>query len=81
MTDPRARTWMQTEWVRAAAVAGDEDDVEAACRALNTHHLDPAIPGGWVDTLSDRGENLATGMPASTLYHLVGCLVEVERRL
>jgi len=81
VSDPRSRTWMQTEWVRAAAVAGPGEDVEAACRALNMHHLDPAIPGGWVDTLSGGGESLAAGMPASTLYHLVGSLAEVERCL
>ena len=79
VVDARSRTWMQTEWVRAAAVAGPEGALEEACRALNTGHLDPAIPGGWVDTLSQDGRAAGEGMPASTLYHLVGSLAEVER--
>jgi len=81
IVDARSRTWMQTEWVRAAAVAGSRSELDQACRALVRWHLEGVVSGGWIDKRGADGEDLASGMPASTLYHLVGALAEVERHL
>lgn len=85
--DAGSRTWMQTEWIRAAAVRAMRGAADAparlaqACAAANRHHFQPAIGGGWVDAVSAAGEPVASGMPSSTLYHVLGSLVETDRVL
>jgi mannose-6-phosphate isomerase len=82
--DAGSRTWMQTEWVRAAAVeavrgsASGEKALKSACAALYRHHLEPAVPGGWIDAVAEDGSGVSSGMPASTLYHVLGCLLELD---
>ena len=76
---------MQTEWLRAAAArqraghASAADELEAVCDLLFRHHLDPAIPGGWIDQIDAAGRRVADRMPASTLYHLLGAVVDAHQ--
>ncbi|WP_323761757.1 AGE family epimerase/isomerase [Maricaulis sp.] len=83
--DAGSRTWMQTEWLRAAAArqrAGHRSagtELETVCDLLFRHHLDPAIPGGWIDQIDASGHRVADRMPASTLYHVLGAVVDAHR--
>jgi mannose/cellobiose epimerase-like protein (N-acyl-D-glucosamine 2-epimerase family) len=76
--DGGSRTWMQTEWVRAAAAQGPEA-FDTACAALLKHHIDPAYSGGWVDRIDDQGRAASDHVPTSTLYHLMGCVLEARQ--
>lgn len=79
-----SRTWMQTEWVRAASIEMKRGNPEApalleqACKGLADHHLEPVIAGGWEDAIARDGEGESARMPASTLYHFVGSLIEID---
>lgn len=81
--DAGSRTWMQTEWVRAASIElkrGNPDAagiLEQASEALLTRHLEAGIAGGWDDAIGAEGGSRSANMPASTLYHLVGSLLEI----
>ncbi len=87
LIDSRSRTWMQTEWVRGAAVhclARQDRDPMAlniACRGLWERHISPATPGGWVDLIDGHGTILDHRIPMSTAYHLLGAVYEVNRYL
>ncbi|WP_297731452.1 AGE family epimerase/isomerase [uncultured Maricaulis sp.] len=80
-----SRTWVQTEWLRAtlarqrAGYAGAIEESEEAARQLLKWHLDPAIPGGWIDHFDADGLRVADRMPASTLYHLLGAVEDAHR--
>lgn len=86
-TDASSRSWMQTERVRAAAVQarrghpGAQADLDTACQALFQHHLDPAVPGGWIDQVDGQGQPLSGAIPASTLYHVLGAILEAEKTI
>lgn len=85
MLDGGSRCWMQTEWIRAACVKlehGFSDatrPVNFACSALLDHHLRPGIAGGWVDAIDAQGRRKSNDIPASTLYHFVGAVAEMDR--
>ncbi len=81
--DAGSRTWMQTEWVRAASVELKRGNplaaelLELSCEGLLKHHLGPAVAGGWADAIDSEGMSRSANMPGSTLYHLVGSLIEL----
>ncbi|OLF71756.1 hypothetical protein AWH62_11510 [Maricaulis sp. W15] len=83
--DGGSRTWVQTEWLRAALArqrlshVDGGSEVERAAAQLLQHHIDPALPGGWIDQVDASGQRVADRMPASTLYHLLGAVVEADR--
>lgn len=78
------RLWPQTEFLKAAAI-----QERLSCNALaalvksleslNTHFLAGAFNGGWTDRINRDGEGTSTSVPASSLYHLVMAMTEVER--
>lgn len=82
--DAGTRAWMQTEWIRAAAVfakrGADEAEsrLEQACKAMFDIHLDPALAGGWIDQTDAKGNPTVTNMPSSTLYHALGAVLEAR---
>ncbi|WP_300527180.1 AGE family epimerase/isomerase [Maricaulis sp.] len=84
-TDTSSRSWMQTERIRAAAVQvrlarpGAREELDIACARLFEHHLDAAIPGGWIDQVDGDGAPLSGKIPASTLYHVLGAIIEAEQ--
>ena len=69
-----ARLWPQTEWLKAALDAGQDEGgwtmAEAACRAL-VRFLDVPVQGLWWDRLLDDGTMRAEPAPASSFYHIV----------
>ena len=82
-----SRTWMQTEYIKALLTrvehgeAGAVQVVEQAIEDMFRWHLDPAISGGWVDHVDELGAPCSEDIPASTLYHLICCMTEIERVL
>lgn len=83
--DASSRTWMQTEWLRAALLlyrSGHPDTgaaVERAGAALLDYHLGNIVAGGWIDQFDDIGQPRSVRMPASTLYHAFGGIAECVR--
>jgi len=82
-----SRTWMQTEYIKALLARHEEGDgsaahrVEQAVDTLFKYHLDPAISGSWVDQIDHAGLAVSDHAPASSLYHLLYCMTEIERVL
>lgn len=89
LLDPVARLWAQTEWLKAALVmmeeasdAGTRDaraaDALRAVAALEAYlAVDP--PGLWRDKLDADGGFVEEPAPASSLYHIVCAISELDR--
>ncbi|MBR9824325.1 MAG: hypothetical protein GYB36_00805 [Alphaproteobacteria bacterium] len=80
-----SRSWMQTEWMRAASAmmrwgeASAEQRLEQCLKVSQQRHFSSVLPGGWVDQVDGNGQQACSVMPTSTLYHVVGALLEVEQ--
>ena len=46
---------------------------------LGHYFLRGVVPGGWMDRLDAEGRPATDFMPASTLYHLLGAVAELDR--
>jgi len=79
------RTWPITEAIKAniaeAALgrAGAVERVIALTDRLHERFFVQAAPGGWMDRLDQRGDPATDFMPASTLYHVLCMLDELDR--
>jgi mannose/cellobiose epimerase-like protein (N-acyl-D-glucosamine 2-epimerase family) len=83
--DAGARLWSQTERLRACARAADFtgeaglwNATAQACGALETF-LDVPTPGLWRDRMEADGSFREEAAPASSLYHIVGAIAELDR--
>lgn len=82
---PSRRTWPMTEAIKAnlaeAALGrpGAVERVVALTDCLHTHFLEGVIPGGWMDRLDERSRPATDFMPASTLYHVLCMVDELDR--
>lgn len=80
---PSHRTWPVTEAIKANLVeaqAGRQGAAEKAAvltELLLDRYLSPAVRGGWIDRLNERGRPVADFMPASTLYHVICAAAEL----
>ena len=82
--DGAARLWVQTERLRAAAIAarlmGDEKYwrmlVESAAGLMR--YFETPVPGLWYDLLTANGDWKDTPVPAGNLYHIVGAIEELD---
>ena len=80
-----SRAWIQSEWVRGAlaryrdGVPAALGEAETAATQLLKWHIDPATPGGWIDSADENGSHTAARIPASTLYHLLGVVLDAEK--
>jgi len=84
----QARLWPQTEWLKAALILADtvapEDcddfrtDARSAAVALLAY-LDTPTPGLWRDKLTPEGAFIEEPAPASSLYHIVAAIQELQR--
>lgn len=84
----QARLWPQTEWLKASLILADtaptddrEDylaDARSAAIALS-RYLDTPTPGLWRDKLTPEGRFIDEPAPASSLYHLVAAIQELQR--
>lgn len=86
--DPLARLWAQTEWLKAAVAltelsSGPErnayaSDIPDAVAALKIYLND--VPAGlWRDKMSPDGTFVEEPAPASSLYHIVCAISELDR--
>lgn len=74
LRDGAARLWPQTEYLKAAAIFGDEASLLRAASGLALYLRTPA-PGLWFDTMEADGRFADGPAPATSLYHIVcGCL-------
>ncbi|BDX00648.1 AGE family epimerase/isomerase [Maricaulis maris] len=77
-----SRTWVQTEWLRAALAryrqgsSANLSEAETAAAELLRWHVDPAGTGGWIDHVDEIGHRAVDRIPASTLYHLFGAALD-----
>jgi mannose/cellobiose epimerase-like protein (N-acyl-D-glucosamine 2-epimerase family) len=83
--DRGARLWSQTERLRAcaraAALTGEPTlwiATAQACGALEAF-LDVPTPGLWRDRMEADGGFREEAAPASSLYHIVGAIAELDR--
>jgi mannose/cellobiose epimerase-like protein (N-acyl-D-glucosamine 2-epimerase family) len=83
--DPHARLWSQCERIKAAcsahALTGAAQYEAMALEATETlaNYLDTPIRGLWRDRLDAWGSFIEEPAPASSLYHLVGAVLELSR--
>jgi mannose-1-phosphate guanylyltransferase/mannose-6-phosphate isomerase len=73
-----ARLWPQTERLKAALILGDEPQAKAAAAGL-WKYLDVETPGVWRDKHRPDGTFVDEPAPASSLYHIVAAIAELER--
>jgi mannose-1-phosphate guanylyltransferase/mannose-6-phosphate isomerase len=73
-----ARLWPQTERLKAALIFGDEPQAKAAATGL-WKYLAVETPGVWRDKLRPDGTFVDEPAPASSLYHIVAAIAELER--
>jgi mannose/cellobiose epimerase-like protein (N-acyl-D-glucosamine 2-epimerase family) len=85
--DGSARTWQQTEHLKAALVQGERarsggwGSAQDALHQLFTKFLKPAPTGCWVDAYDAVGNPAVDHITASTLYHLLVAAIEADRVL
>jgi mannose/cellobiose epimerase-like protein (N-acyl-D-glucosamine 2-epimerase family) len=79
------RAWPITEAIKgnlaeaALGRPGSVDKVIALADRLHDRFLTEDLRGGWMDRLDRHGRPAADFMPASTLYHVLGMLDELDR--
>ncbi len=85
--DPLSRLWGQTEWIKAAIIlaqistgvekAAYMADIPEAVRALQIY-FENAPDGLWRDKLAPDGSFRDEPAPASSLYHIVCAIAELD---
>lgn len=82
--DGRARLWPQTERLKAGCIAWETMRLPCyigmACRAALAleRYLQTPLPGLWRDTLSLEGRFVDEPAPASSFYHIVAAIAELN---
>ena len=77
-----SRCWVQCELLKALIAlreSGEENldrRLEQAVDRLFEYYLDPVMPGLWHDKIDAEGNPVKGNVPASTLYHLTGALID-----
>jgi mannose/cellobiose epimerase-like protein (N-acyl-D-glucosamine 2-epimerase family) len=83
--DDVARLWAQTEWIKAGVLAADvtgevayaETAADGAQALLK--YFDVDVPGLWRDKLQADGTFVDEAAPASSFYHIVCAILELDR--
>ena len=87
-TDGQARLWPQTERLKAslalAAIFKGEERQRFSGHALHSAlalwgYIDGLLPGLWRDKLRKDGQFVCEPAPASTFYHIICALTELDR--
>jgi mannose-6-phosphate isomerase len=71
--EPATRIWVQTEYLKAALIFGDEAEALRAARALALF-LDTPCRGTWRDKLRADRTFVQEPAPATSFYHLLGAI-------
>lgn len=89
VADPLARLWSQTEWLKAALLLASTAEgaerqryLASASRAASAirHFLSTPLVGLWWDKQHGNGHFEEEAAPASTFYHLVSAIFELNDR-
>ena len=72
-----ARLWPQTERLKAASILGRTEVRQVAGQRLEAYLAVP-VPGLWRDRLDPDGRFAEGPAPASSLYHLVAAIAELN---
>jgi mannose-6-phosphate isomerase len=87
ITRSSRRCWPQTEiakaWI-AQAESGEADAADAAraaLRRLEKFHLRHPVKGAWYEHFDGDGRLIIETIPASSLYHILGAVIEAGRVL
>lgn len=87
VVDPVARLWPQTEWLKAAIrfatlTEGEEQAryLRSAARAAHAlkRFLDVPVAGLWCDKQREDGTFVDEPAPASSFYHILSAIYELE---
>jgi mannose-6-phosphate isomerase len=87
ITQSSRRCWPQTEIAKAwiAQVEADEPGAEDAAREalqrLEKLYLRHPVKGSWYEHFDGEGRLINTTIPASSLYHILGAVIEANRVL
>lgn len=68
--DATQRIWAQTEYLRALATRGCDEDLEALALQIPRFQARFLHPRGWYECLTPTGEIARADMPSTTPYHL-----------
>ncbi|WP_018181754.1 AGE family epimerase/isomerase [Kaistia granuli] len=84
MLSPSFRSWPHAEGVKAfvtAAKSGQSGAAQMADHLLASllTFCPDMLEGGWIDRFDADGAPMVDHMPASTLYHVMGALLEAEQ--
>lgn len=85
--DVNARLWPQTERLKATTLAAeltrDNKYWSAACDAATAlaRYLDVPLRGLWRDTMTASGEFVDEPAPASSMYHIVSAIAQLDRSM
>ncbi|MBN9040844.1 MAG: mannose-6-phosphate isomerase [Rhizobiales bacterium 62-47] len=87
ITRSSQRCWPQTELAKALIAqteAGEAGAAEAAREALarlEKRYLRHPVKGGWYEHFDGEGRSMVDWIPASSLYHILGAVMEADRVL
>ncbi|MFM8821726.1 MAG: AGE family epimerase/isomerase, partial [Phenylobacterium sp.] len=77
--DGWARLWPQTEFLKAALALGEPDDALRAATGLR-RYLETPVRGLWRDRQGPLGGFARGGAPATSLYHILGAIRQLEEQ-
>ena len=85
--DANARLWCQTEKIKAAVLAaqttGEEKYLLMTCNAIDglLPYLNTSIKGLWLDAQQPDGKLIDEPSPASTFYHIVAAIAQLDESI
>jgi mannose-6-phosphate isomerase len=77
--DANARLWPQTEHLKATLLFGDDAEVLRAAQGL-AKYLETPAPGAWRDKMRADGSFLTEPAPATSFYHVLLAVLELQTR-
>lgn len=77
--DGSARLWPQTEFLKSSLAMGEAGDALRAATGLR-RYLETPVRGLWRDRQGPTGGFASGGAPATSLYHIVGAIRQLEEQ-
>jgi mannose-6-phosphate isomerase len=77
--DGWARLWPQTEFLKSSLALGETEDALQAATGLR-RYLETPVRGLWRDRQGPTGGFAQGGAPATSLYHIVGAIRQLEEQ-
>ena len=77
--DGWARLWPQTEYLKSSLALGETEEALRAASGLR-RYLETPVRGLWRDRQGPTGGFAPGGAPATSLYHIVGAIRQLEEQ-